>query len=100
MVFIIITIINIITWCYASDTRTDKALEYVRDTILAEARAKVPKIVLLITDGGSDKTEITKSQAQLLRDQRNATIFVVAISNKVSTIYIYMHAFIHLFIYI
>ena len=55
----------------------------MRTRILAEARENVPRIVLLITDGGSDKTELTQHQAHLLKSEQDAIVFVLAISNKV-----------------
>ena len=65
-------------------TRTDKALKYVRHKIFSDERPDVPKIVILITDGASWYPHLTTNEARLLRDHLNATIFTVAISNKVS----------------
>jgi len=67
-------------------TRTDIALKHVRHQIFSNNREGVPKIAVLITDGSSWYPKLTSHQAQLLR-RDNVTIFVVAISNNVSTGY-------------
>ena len=75
-------------------TRTDKALKYVRHKIFSDERPDVPKIVILITDGASWYPHLTTNEARLLRDNLNATIFTVAISNKVSVFITLFHYFI------
>lgn len=68
---------------FLTGTRTDKALQYVRHKIFNDEREGVPKIAVLLTDGASWYPDLTAHQADLLK-QKNVTIMVVAISNKVT----------------
>lgn len=64
-------------------TRTDLALKYIREKMLAKSRADVPRIVILVTDGVSSQQQQTTEQSALLKSE-NVTILVVAISSQIN----------------
>lgn len=67
-------------------TRTDRALKFLYQQIFKAQngdRQKVPNIVVLFTDGMSNKPDKTKTQAQILKQDTGAHIIVVGIGNKI-----------------
>ena len=66
-------------------TRTDLALNYARDTsfsIGAGDRPEVPNILIVITDGKSNEPELTRQEADILR-QLGVKVFAVGIGTGV-----------------
>lgn len=64
------------------DTRTDKALQRMRELMLAEAREGVPRIAIVMTDGLSNYPKQTQHEAQLAHKMGITTI-AVGIGNRV-----------------
>ncbi|XP_048238948.1 collagen alpha-1(XII) chain-like [Haliotis rufescens] len=67
------------------NTKTDEALDYVRDEMFARengAREGVTHIAVILTDGESDDTELTKVSASLAKKD-GIQIFAIGVGNRV-----------------
>ncbi|KAK2157693.1 hypothetical protein LSH36_186g01011 [Paralvinella palmiformis] len=64
-------------------TRTDLALERMRQIYEAEERRGAPKLAIVITDGESTYTDMTAYQAKLAR-QHGVTVFAVGVGHSVN----------------
>lgn len=64
-------------------TNTGGALERARTNLFAEARANVPKVILVITDGeATDKEKLTSELAQLAKD--GVLIYAVGVGEDIN----------------
>ncbi|XP_041349212.1 collagen alpha-6(VI) chain-like [Gigantopelta aegis] len=64
-------------------TETGMAIRYMRTQHMSQARQGVPKISIVLTDGQSQKQDVTSQEAALARDA-GIIMFAVGVGNNVS----------------
>ena len=63
-------------------TRTDLAMQRMRQIFSRDLRADVPKIAVVLTDGQSNHPEVTMEQARLAH-QEGVTVFAIGVGRKI-----------------
>ncbi|XP_067664246.1 cartilage matrix protein-like [Haliotis asinina] len=64
-------------------TETGAGIRYMRETFLPNVRKDVRKVCIVLTDGNSQKPDVTESEARIARDA-GVEMFVVGVGRSVS----------------
>ncbi|XP_050408871.1 cartilage matrix protein [Patella vulgata] len=72
-----------LVWHHGSRTETGMGIAYMTDHIMPKARSGLPKICIVITDGKSQESEKTASEAKRARDA-GIDMFAIGVSRAVN----------------